>query len=177
MGDCFQTIADIDATPEEAAALGARVVAWLVAEGIVRAERTYEMLGRPVHAAGPRWDEATEWPQPGGFDGLAVITGRTVFWGCLGSDGSPVCPHCAAPAATAPWPDALVAWQRTGTAEMRCPACDRWGALPEWTWEDNRFALAHLGFEVWNAARLRPEFVAEFGRVLGHRIRTVAGKL
>ncbi|MFF3320160.1 hypothetical protein ACFYV5_32330 [Streptomyces sp. NPDC003035] len=70
-----------------------------------------------------------------------------------------------------------MAWQRTGTAEMRCPACDRWGALPEWTWEDNRFALAHLGFEVWNAARLRPEFVAEVGRVLGHRIRTVAGKL
>ncbi|MFF8280055.1 hypothetical protein ACF05T_28845 [Streptomyces lateritius] len=55
--------------------------------------------------------------------------------------------------------------------------CDRMLPLPEWTWEDDRFAFTHLGFEVWNAVRLRPEFGAEFGRVLGHRIRTVAGKL
>ncbi|WP_405525825.1 hypothetical protein OG592_40405 [Streptomyces avidinii] len=89
----------------------------------------------------------------------------------------PLCPHCAAPAAAAPWPEALGAWYRTGAAPLRCPGCGRSEALPEWAWEDDRFALAHLGFEAWNAARLRPEFVAGFGRVLGHRVRTVAGKL
>lgn len=177
MGDHFQTIADIDATPEQAEELGARVVAWLVAEGIVHAERTYEMLGKSVYSPGPRWDDVTQRPEQGGCDGLAVVTSGTVFWGSLGSDGSPVCPHCSEPAPGAPWPEAMDAWHSTGAAELDCPACDRPVPLPEWTWEDDRFAFAHLGFEIWNAARLRPEFVAEFGRVLGHRIRTVAGKL
>ncbi|GGT85248.1 MULTISPECIES: hypothetical protein [Streptomyces] len=177
MGDCFQTIADIDATAEEAGALGARVVTWLVTEGIVRAERRYEMLGRPVYSPGPRWDDVTEWTNEGGCDGLAVITDPTVFRGSLGSDGSAVCPHCSARATAAPWPEAAEIWHRTGTAELPCPVCDRMVPLPEWTWEGDRFAFAHLGFEIWNAARPRPEFVAEFGRVLGHRIRTVAGKL
>ncbi|MFF8609630.1 hypothetical protein ACF06X_27315 [Streptomyces sp. NPDC015346] len=176
MGDYFQTIADIDATAEEAEALGARVVAWLVSEGVVHAERTSEMLGRPVYSPGPRWDDVTQWPKQS-TDGLAVITRRTVFWGSLGSDGSPVCPHCSARADVAPWPGAVEVWRRTGTAELRCPACGRMVPLAEWAWEDDRFAFAHLGFEIWNAALLRPEFVAGFGRVLGHRIRTLAGKL
>lgn len=153
------------------------MVAWLVAEGIVCPEQRYEVLGRPVYSPGPRWGDVTQWPVRGSCDGLAVRTGRTVFWGSLGSDGSPLCPHGAAPAAAAPWPEALDAWYRTGAAPLRCPGCGRSEALPEWAWEDDRFALAHLGFEIRNAARLRPEFVAGFGRVLGHRVRTVAGKL
>ncbi|WP_371619475.1 hypothetical protein [Streptomyces sp. NBC_00454] len=62
------------------------------------AEQTHEMLGRPVFLPGRRWDEAVEWPGRGA-DGLAVIRARTVFWGSLSSEGAPVCPNCAAPAA------------------------------------------------------------------------------
>nr|BFE60964.1 hypothetical protein GCM10020063_054900 [Dactylosporangium thailandense] len=40
MGDWFQTIADLDATAEEAPGLADVVVADLVADGIVSAERT-----------------------------------------------------------------------------------------------------------------------------------------
>ncbi|MFI8345563.1 hypothetical protein ACIF8W_36665 [Streptomyces sp. NPDC085639] len=177
MGDHFQTIVDIDAAPGQAQELGARVVAWLVAEGVVCAGQRYEMLGRPVYSPGPRWDEVAQWPARDGCDGLAVVTGRTVFWGSLGCDGAPLCPGCAAPAPTAPWPQAVDDWYRSGVAVLRCPGCGDAQALPEWGWQDDRFALAHLGFEVWNAARLRPEFVAGFARILGHRIRTVAGRL
>lgn len=177
MGDHFQTIADVDATAEDAEARAARVVAWLVAEGIVLPERTYEMFGKPVYSPGPRWDEVTQWPCEGGCDGLAVITGRTVFWGSLGSDMIPVCPHCSAAGTTAPWQEAMDAWHGTGAGDLRCPACGLLAPLPEWTWEDDCFAFAHLGFEIWNSAVLRPEFIAGFGRILGPRIRTVAGKL
>ncbi|MEU6476636.1 hypothetical protein ABZ858_07045 [Streptomyces sp. NPDC047017] len=177
MGDCFQTIVDIDASPGEAEALGARVVAWLVAEQIVLAEQTYEMFGKPVYSPGPRWDDVTERRVPGGCDGLTAVTGPSVFWGSLGADASPVCPRCSSPATDAPWPEAVHTWQTAGAATLRCPTCGCPVPLPEWCWTDDSFAFAHLGFEIWNAARLRPGFVAEFGRVLGHRIRTVAGKL
>ncbi|MET7914844.1 hypothetical protein ABZU45_02680 [Streptomyces avermitilis] len=40
MGDHFQTIVDLDARAGEAPEFAARVVEWLVAEGIVPAERT-----------------------------------------------------------------------------------------------------------------------------------------
>ncbi|WP_053701506.1 hypothetical protein [Streptomyces sp. WM6368] len=66
---------------------------------------------------------------------------------------------------------------RRGRAALSGAGCGDAQALPEWGWQEDRFALAHLGFEVWNAARLRPEFVAGFARVLGHRIRTVEGRL
>ncbi|MFF3689658.1 hypothetical protein [Streptomyces sp. NPDC002187] len=176
MGDYFQTIVDVDAAPEDVEVLASRAVGWLVDEKVVLAEQTYEMLGRPVYLPGRRWDDVMERPGQG-TDGLAVIRGRTVFWGSLGSDGPPVCPNCSAPAAEKSGLDALVAWNETGSAELRCPACGRSELLPEWTWQDDRFACGHLGFEVWNAARLRPEFVAELGRVLGHRVRKVSGKL
>ncbi|MFD6278821.1 hypothetical protein ACFWFI_25140 [Streptomyces sp. NPDC060209] len=176
MGDCFQTIVDVDAVPEDVETLASRAVAWLVDEKIVLAEQTYEMLGRPVYSPGRRWDDVTEWPGHG-TDGLAVIRGRTVFWGSLGSSGVPVCPNCSAPADERSGLEALVAWNGTGSTELRCSACGRGEPLPEWTWQDDRFACGHLGFEIWNAARLRPEFVAELGRALGHRIRMVSGKL
>ncbi len=40
MGSHYQTIVDLDATPEEAEALGARVAAWLVEEGSRSRERS-----------------------------------------------------------------------------------------------------------------------------------------
>lgn len=187
MGDYFQTIVDLDATAEEAEGRTERVVAWLVAEDVVLAERRYYMLGKLVYSPGPRWAEMTEEPRREGADGLAVVTGRTVFFGSLGSDGSPVCPRyseaaaigrwTAAEGARDPFSEAMDTWYATGAAEVRCPACGRPVPLPEWTWEHDRFAFAYLGFEFWNGARLLPRFMAGFGRVLGHRIRVVAGKI
>lgn len=188
MGDSFQTIVDLDAPPEESEALAERVVAWLVAEQIVQAERTDAGFGKPMHATGPRWPLMTDerWHHLP-CDGLAVVTGRTVFFGALGSGGSPVCPRCAQPVALTRWTDtaegagpfpaAVETWHRTGTALVRCAACDRPAPLTDWTWEHDEFAFACLGFEFWNGPPLRPEFITEVGRVLGHRIRLMAGKV
>ncbi len=48
MGDRFQTIVDLDAGPADAEALAHRVVEWLVAEGVVLADRTNCVLGQPL---------------------------------------------------------------------------------------------------------------------------------
>ncbi|MGW6704290.1 hypothetical protein ACWGDE_05295 [Streptomyces sp. NPDC054956] len=187
MGDYLQTIVDVDATAEEAGAFAERVVAWLVAEEIVLPELTHPGYGQPVYLAGPRSSRVTDERDLPAWDGLAVVTGRTVFFGCLGSDGAPICPRCTEAIGDELWAQpegvfdlfaaAMETWHGTGAAEVRCPACDRPSPLTEWEWEENRLAFASLGFEFRNGPRLRPEFIAEVGRVLGHRIRLLEGKI
>ncbi|MFC8668515.1 hypothetical protein [Streptomyces sp. NPDC057199] len=98
MGDHFQTVVDVDATADEARALAARVVEWLVAEGIVLGERTDCVLGQPLgHPPGPNWRRAVEEsPDWDPWDGLAVHTGRTVFDSGQGGPESVTCPRCRA---------------------------------------------------------------------------------
>ncbi|MFD3379813.1 MULTISPECIES: hypothetical protein [unclassified Streptomyces] len=96
MGDHFQTVVDVDATADEARALAARVVEWLVAEGIVLGERTDCVLGQPLgHPPGPNWQRAVEEsPDWDPWDGLAVHTERTVFDSGQGGPESVTCPRC-----------------------------------------------------------------------------------
>lgn len=193
MGDHFQTIVDLDAGADEAAALADRVVTWLVDEGMVLAERTDCVLGRPLgHPPGPNWhravaeDDADREP----WDGLATEVGRTVFHS--GQDGpeAVTCPRCAAttPLVTddwdlidgvwAPFGAAMKTWYETGEAQVSCPACAEPVPLSEWGWADDRLAFAHLGFEFWNWPEFTPEFLTRFSRALGgHRTRRVWGKL
>ncbi|MFF9487008.1 hypothetical protein [Streptomyces sp. NPDC014676] len=193
MGDHFQTIVDLDAGADEAPGLADRVVAWLVDEGIVLAERTDCVLGQPLgHPPGPNWhravaeDDADEEP----WDGLAVEVGRTVFDGGQGEPEAVTCPRCAVTTplltdgwdpiddAWAPFGDAMTTWQETGEAQVTCPACARPVPLPEWDWADDWFAFAHLGFEFWNWPEFTPEFLTRFSQALGgHRVRRVWGKL
>ncbi|GAB2881021.1 hypothetical protein GCM10027074_56630 [Streptomyces deserti] len=206
MGDYFQTIVDLDASEDEAARLAQRVVDWLVAEGIVLAEREDCVLGQPLgHPPGPNWaraaaqDDADREPT----EGLAVHTGRTVFDGGQDAPEAVTCPRCATttafdaepydfmpddegeepPGATGDglWPHfvtAITAWQETGTATVDCPACAEPVPLPEWTWADDCFAVGHLGFEFWNWPELTPEFRARTAELLdGHRTAYVWGKL
>ncbi|MFJ4341849.1 hypothetical protein [Streptomyces sp. NPDC088915] len=181
MGSHYQTIVDLDATPEEAEALGARVAAWLVEEGIAVAEEGFSHHDRPVLTPGPRWSYVTDERRWLSTDGLAIVTGRTVFFGSMGIGGSAVCPHCAEVASgedeRLPFSEAMDTWYATGEAAVRCPACRRSVPLPAWEWENDFFAFAHLGIEHWNGPPLRPEFIAEVTRVLGHRTRLVAGKI
>ncbi|GDY84963.1 hypothetical protein SAVCW2_41620 [Streptomyces avermitilis] len=69
MGDHFQTIVDLDASAGEAPELAARVIEWLVTEGIVLAERTDCVLGRPLghppgRTGGGRWGRTPTWTRP-----------------------------------------------------------------------------------------------------------------
>ncbi|MEV7566237.1 hypothetical protein [Streptomyces tanashiensis] len=179
MGSTFQTVADLEATAEEAEALGERVGAWLVAEGIAAPGRDLSVPGRTAYLPGPRWSHVTDERRYPESDGLAVVTGRTVFFGSLATGGSPVCPHCATVVRgrESAYSDAMDAWWATGVADVRCPACGREVPLPAWEWENDFFAFAHLGIEHWNGPPLRAGFIAELTSVLGHRTRLLAGRI
>ncbi|MDQ0714182.1 hypothetical protein QFZ55_003634 [Streptomyces luteogriseus] len=193
MGDHFQTIVDLDANGADAEPLARRVVEWLVAEGVVLAERTDCVLSLPMgHPPGPRWGravgEAAVDDEP--WDGLAVHAGRTVFHGWPGGLEAAVCPRCSATTrlvddgwamideAWAPFVDAIGTWSATGVAQVRCPACARIVPLRDWAWNDDYFAFAHLGFEFWNWPELTPEFRGRVAELLdGHRTAYLRGKI
>ncbi|MGI5376243.1 hypothetical protein ACQEV2_18690 [Streptomyces sp. CA-251387] len=193
MGDHFQTIVDRAASPQQAPQLAERVVEWLVAEGIVLAERTDCVFGQPLgHPPGPNWQRAVapddaDWDP---WDGLAVYTGRTVFHGGQGEPEAVTCPRCGVTTrlitdeweliddAWAPFGKAIDAWHKTGEAQVDCPACADAVPLPDWTWTDDYFAFAHLGFEFWNWPPFTEEFRTRISELLdGHRTAYVWGKL
>jgi len=170
-------IADLDATAADAPRLADRVVAWLAAEGVVRAGRTRCVPGQPRgHPPGPHWERAVrdDWDRPPS-DGLAVHTRRTGFTSGADLPDAAVCPRCTAPTPLddTVWPrfsDAMRAWHDTGSAAVTCPACAAPVAVPDWTWDDCPLALAHLGFEFWNWPDLDGAFRTRLTGLLdGHR--------
>ncbi|MFJ9545747.1 hypothetical protein [Streptomyces erythrochromogenes] len=184
MGTYRQAVVDLEASGDEAAALGERGRAWLEAEGVIR---PVLWRGDVVHLAGPRWREAVELPswdwrarivaleeEPGGEVG--VVTGPTIFFSGLGEAPAAICPHCRR--ADPVWPGGAVdAWHATGAAGLDCPACGRRSPLPQWHWTGDSLAFAHLGFEFDDWPPLLPDFTAALGRELGHRIRQFAHKI
>jgi hypothetical protein len=177
MGDRFQVFADLDANAEDAPRLAARVVARLVADGVVLAEPVTRAPGQPPrHPPGPNWARAVtddwDWPPS---DGLAVHTRRTGFTSGADTPDAAVCPCCASPTPLdeAAWPRfsaAMRTWYDTGTASVDCPACATPVALPDWTWDDRPLAFAHLGFEFRDWPDFTPAFHARLTDLLdGHR--------
>lgn len=194
MGDHFRTIVDLDAGPQETPRLAERVVEWLVAEGVVHAELVPDCVyGQPLgRVSGPNWERAVA-PEDirfGPGDGLAVYSERTVFHGGQGGAEAARCPRCAATTrfdtdegelireTWTPFAEAIDSWHETGEAHVDCPACAETVPLPAWTWTDDYFAFAHLGFEFWNWPPLTPEFGARITGLLdGHRTVFIQGKL
>ncbi|MFD0369750.1 hypothetical protein [Streptomyces sp. NPDC059071] len=186
MGNHFQTLVVADATAAEAAQLARRGLDWLVAAGIVRAERTDCVLGAPLgHPPGPAWERAVAEPDWEPDGGLAVHTGRQVFHAGQDAPEFAVCPGCATRTA-------LVedTWQRfdaairvwaggdTAAARVACPACGRDGDVTAWQWHDDRFALACLGFAFWDWTEFGSDFLTDFAEALGgRRVVRVWGKL
>ncbi|MFB8088977.1 hypothetical protein [Streptomyces sp. NPDC055992] len=194
MGDWFQTVVDLDATDEEAPALGDRVLARLVAEGIVEAARTDCVLGGGGYGypPGPHYAKAVEDPAPVDLwtNGLAVATGRTVFDSGQGEVAAAVCPLCEGEIrlvdetwqpiddAWDPFAGTFDDWTEGGEGRVTCPACTRASSIERWTWEDDYFACGRLGFTFWNWAELTPAFVRDLGHQLGgHRTVLLQGKL
>ncbi|MCX5582584.1 hypothetical protein ACFWG6_24935 [Streptomyces erythrochromogenes] len=184
MGTYRQTVVDLEASGDEAAALGERGRAWLVAEGVIR---PVPWRGDVVHLAGPRWREAVElvsWDwrarikdleeEPGGEVG--VVARPAVFHSDLSEAPAAICPHCRSADPAVPR-EAFDTWHATGAADLDCPACARRSPLPHWDWTDDSLAFAHLGFEFDDWPPLLPEFTAALGRELGHRIRQFACKI
>ncbi|MFD7322650.1 hypothetical protein ACFV9D_16415 [Streptomyces sp. NPDC059875] len=191
MGSHFQTVVDLDATPTEAPALAARAVDWLVAQGIVRAERTDCVLGAPLgHPPGPRWASAVAYEDGEPSEGLRIEVGRTVFHSGQDDAQHATCPHCASrtafytddwepvEGAWEPFGEAVSTWYDTGAAAVVCAVCGRTGDLTAWSWADDAYAFAYLGFEFWDWPEFAPRFLDAFAVALGgHRVVRVWGKL
>lgn len=194
MGDWFQTIADVQASPQEAEALAAEVRDWLISSGVVSAERTDCVLGADLgHPPGPRAETAVDLSAstvPFGGGGLDIITRRTVFDAGQGEPMAVACPYCSVTVdlvdesfeldheAWEPFREVVHGWDEGRDVTIACPSCGRPVEPTAWKWADDYFALAHLGFTFWNWPELRPEFVAEFTRHLaGHRTVLLEGKL
>lgn len=189
MGDWFQTIADVEATPNEAERLVAAVLAWLVESGIVLAETTDCALSDLGHAPGPRYATAVVEADPGLLtsrtNGVEFITGRTVFYS-MGAEHV-MCPHCGQLAALTDergnpndaWhalSDTIGVWFDGGRGEHPCPGCGHLVGLNEWTWSPP-WGFGHLGITFWNWPQLNPSFLSEVSQRLGHRTVHPCGKM
>src|SRR5262245_55617846 len=84
MGDRFQILVAPDVAAVHARAEGDRILAWLIAEEVVAAEKRDCVLGADLgYAPGAQYVKATGQPDPHlrqlRTNGLSVITKRTVF--------------------------------------------------------------------------------------------------
>ncbi len=191
MGDWYQTIADVQATPDESADLAATVLAWLVDAGIVLGEPTDCVLSGEGqgYPPGPNYAAAVTEAEPHLLalrtNGVAVVTGRTVFYS-MGAD-TVTCPACGRRTELTDedgepndaWhelSDTISVWFDGGSGTHACPNCRNPVELNDWTWSPP-WGFGHLGFTFWNWPPLNPQFLAEAARRLGHRTVYPVGKL
>ncbi|MFF1439887.1 hypothetical protein [Streptomyces sp. NPDC058295] len=188
MGDTFQTIVDLDAGPQDAPRLAARVVDRLVAEGILlpEAKPGWALGNGPAHPPGPNWHTAVADARWGSPEGVAVYAEHHIFWSNFHHRPGPtvvICTRCGEATEvredlTERFSEATEAWYETGGAAVDCPGCARSVDLSGWRWADDSLAFAHLGFEFWNWPELSEEFRARVsGLVDGHRTAFLPGKI
>lgn len=185
VGDWFETIADVEATPEEAERLGAEVLSWLVEQGIVMAESTDCILGNHGHRPGPNYTAATVEPSPDlhrlATNGVRVVTRRTVFYSI--GPNQVVCPQCGTAVVDDRDKDSwdefssvIDEWYDGGSGVRACKQCGTRVGINEWGWSPP-WGFGYLGFEFWNWPMLNPGFVAAVSKRLGHRTVRPCGKL
>lgn len=195
MGTYYQWVADLDATEAEAPLLGQRVVADLVARGVLLPELSpAAALGGDGYPAGPAWAETVAAPasdeQPWGVE---VRSGREVHDGGQFSVDSVTCPRCSAVRSFFGPPEqfgptcmdedglssfygAATEWAEGGTADLECRECGSAGPVERWGAEGA--ALACLAFVFWDWGELRPETLHRIAEATGgHRIVTGPGKV
>ncbi|MCL8016360.1 hypothetical protein [Streptomyces sp. AS02] len=81
------------------------------------------------------------------------------------------------PGAWGPFLLAIDAWHETGTADVPCAYCAESVPLTEWTWTDDYFSFAHLGFQVRNWPEPTLGIRARISELLGgHRTAYIRGQ-
>jgi hypothetical protein len=189
MGSWYQVIADLEATEDEAEALGAWVLDWLVTTGVVVAEPTDCVLGGVEHAPGPNYTTALDGPDELLLtlraNGVEIITGRTIFYS-MGTERI-TCPRCGyavgpdgrdlpTDPAWTELTDRFFEWLEGGSGDLPCPGCKRLLGLNDWEWSPP-WAFGNLGVRFWNWNPLTPAFVAEVSKLLGHKVVCPNGKV
>ncbi|KPC84096.1 MULTISPECIES: hypothetical protein [Streptomyces] len=197
MGDFFERVVDLEVTGEEAGTLAARMVDWMVAEGVITRETTGDaMYSLPVdvgHVPGPGWTRAVaDDSDPSWFPGpVAVLVGRDHHVGGQGQHAADTatCPRCGVSTVVIDYPesfeaddevwqpfmDGIEAWRKTGRGEVACSACEALVPVTEWEFGPG-FDLGALAFDFWGWPPLSVRFLAEFRARLGHRTEGQSGK-
>lgn len=196
VGDYFERIVDVEVGAAEAEALGARVVDWMVARGLLTrgmsSESMYSSKVETGYVPGAQWagiadNWGADWlPGP-----VAVIVGRHAHHGGQGETEPEyaTCPHCATrtviidypnrweadPAVWQPFTSAIEEWVTTGAGDVTCRTCRTSVPINGWTWSDD-FALGALAVEFWHWPPLHDTFVSELATQLGHRTVHHTGK-
>jgi hypothetical protein len=183
MGDYFETIADVDASPHEATKLASSVIEWLVGIGVVEQQRSdCTPRGEAAYPPGPNYTLALSRPgaefHPWQTNGLEVVTDNYTIFNSLAAEAI-TCPHCDAVTSlmddfynpNRSWDElarAIEQWCAGGDGSTPCVTCGQQTGLNDWLWAPC-WAFGHLGFTFWNWPELRPGFVKELSRRLGHR--------
>ncbi|HEY9371678.1 hypothetical protein [Streptomyces sp.] len=195
MGDYFQTIVDTEATEAEAPELAARIVAWLVAEGMIEAELSEGWtLGAPGHKPLPGAKAAakgrTKFDESWG--GLEVTAGKRTSFdsGQYTQPEQARCPQCRGttefvdeeweenPELWEPFADALADWEKGGEGLVACAACVAESPVNRWHWRSESLVPGCLGFTFWGWPELTETFREEFARRLGgHNTEHLRGKV
>jgi hypothetical protein len=183
MGDYFQTLADVDATLEEAEAIATRIRDWLVDSRIIEPEPQNCVLGMNNTGYPPLNYEQVIDELPGsGYDlhqlknnGLEIELGRRVFHN--GQSGVTItCPKCGAPCGDK-WAEAISEWyENTGAGMLRCFQCGQERSITEWSF-DPPWGFGNLGFTFWNWPPLKESFIDEMKKRIAHRTVFIADKL
>ncbi|GGY55146.1 hypothetical protein [Pseudoduganella albidiflava] len=191
MGDYNQAFIDHEvASEEQARALADAIVAWLVDERIIENRHCDRCNGAEgeCYPAGPGFTKACTDVEPEKFDyfreqfeslspnGLRVVATRGLVMNDQGCEDSITCPRCGTVSSMGDY------WNVGGPWYMReeeagligCAHCSQ--ASPIWQWARPDGGFVMLAFEFWNWWPLSEEFIAEFGRRLGHRYTFFSGK-
>jgi hypothetical protein len=193
MSEHSVTIVDIDVSLIDAPALAARMLAWLQSEGIVGegiregdinrdwlqsfgGDLTSSLVSKDniVYRPGPDVRKACDPQAPLNLlpNWLEIDVERQVF--TAGENGIGArCSSCGADQTERReiWGEVINEWYLGGDGIFRCDACNVLAPLRDWTF-DPVWAFGNLGFRFCEWI-LKPDFIAEFQRRLGHEIRVV----
>ncbi|MBV8880248.1 MAG: hypothetical protein JO332_09810 [Planctomycetaceae bacterium] len=185
MADYFQSVVDPQAALDQADHLARHVVAWLAEQGVVRATPSeqggYDRGPQALSIARPEPLRPGHESIPPVHSHLQVLIGRMTHPDDLSEFHEPraCCPSCAKPAdhVDGEWQAATQDWVGgDDDAVLRCAACGKETPVIAWVY-DRRYAYGNLAFRFWNWPPLKPSFLDELRRELGHPLVLVEGKL
>jgi len=188
VGNCNQAILDHEVTTlEQAQALAADIVKWLVDERIVEDRQCDGCLGkgacyRPgidfMKACGGAESDAVNGNYAAfselASNGMRVVAERDFVVNSQGQFGPIPCPRCGTEVPIDDFWNAGSDWCEGKTQSLTCCHCGQASELPLWIHPDAGFVT--LAFEFWNWPPLSDDFIEVVRKKLGHRISVIVGK-
>jgi hypothetical protein len=184
VADHYQTVLSTGARPDDADHLARHIVAYLAEKGIVAAhpsdEGGYARGPNALDISLPADPRLGHESIPPVYSHLQVIIGRATHSGDMSDPRPPdaACPKCAATLVDPDeeWGAAVQAWLAGDDASLLCPACGAGAPVTEWRY-DSGFGFGSLAFRFWNWPPLRPAFLEELRKELGHPVSLVRGRM